>query len=212
MLQEVELIERLGTTENSSTTVVITNASQLYPVPIKTLFFRYSTKKERIILLLGFLCITLSFSLTPSRHRIWNHVPLFLHLLRRFDECAHHGSTGSLGDYSSDFLVYSLYCHFGYSRLPGEILSLLVCWCVLSIPLTSEHVTIRFRKEYLKAVLRHDVDFIENISPGRLGQRFSEESSRIVIGLGPDLGMMLRFVVSLTTASIIGLFYVWSSR
>ena len=75
-----------------------------------------------------------------------------------------------------------------------------------------EHVTIRFRKEYLKALLRHDVDYVENISPGRLGQRFSEESSRIVAGLGPDLGMMVRFVVSLTTASIIGLFYVLPYR
>ena len=44
----------------------------------------------------------------------------------------------------------------------------------------------------MKAVLRHDVEFIESVSPGRLGQRFSEESSRIVIGLGPDLGMMVR--------------------
>ena len=69
-------------------------------------------------------------------------------------------------------------------------------------------MTIRFRKEYMKAALRHDIDFIESISPGRLGQRFSEESSRLVTGLGPDLGMMIRFITSLTTASIIGFYYV----
>ena len=74
--------------------------------------------------------------------------------------------------------------------------------------LTLEHVTIRFRKEYLKAVLRHDVVYIESISPGSLGQRFSEESSRVVTGLGPDLGMIVRFVTGLTTASVIGFFYV----
>ena len=71
-----------------------------------------------------------------------------------------------------------------------------------------ENVTIRFRKEYVKAVLRHDVDFIESISPGRLGQRFSEESSRIVTGLGPDLGTMIRFVTSMITGCIIGFIYV----
>ena len=69
-------------------------------------------------------------------------------------------------------------------------------------------MTIRFRKASVKAVLRHDVDFIENISPGRLGQRFSEESSRLVTGLGPDLGTMVRFVTSMVTGSIIGLIYV----
>ena len=80
----------------------------------------------------------------------------------------------------------------------------------VSLSLTLEHVTIRFRKEYLKAVLRHDVDFIESISPGRLGQRFSEESSRLVTGLGPDLGTMIRFVTSMVTGSIIGFVYVFS--
>ena len=60
----------------------------------------------------------------------------------------------------------------------------------------------------MKAVLRHDVEFIESVSPGRLGQRFSEESSRIVIGLGPDLGMMGRYVTSLVMGVFIGLYYV----
>lgn len=85
-----------------------------------------------------------------------------------------------------------------------------VRWYSLSIPVTLEHVTIRFRKEYLKAILRHNVDYIESISPGRLGQRFSEESSRIVTGLGPDLGTMIRCVSSLVTGTIIGLIYVLS--
>ena len=60
----------------------------------------------------------------------------------------------------------------------------------------------------MKAVLRHDVEFIESVSPGRLGQRFSEESSRIVIGLGPDLGMMVLYVTSLVMGVFIGLYYV----
>ena len=83
-----------------------------------------------------------------------------------------------------------------------------VCWYDSSNPFMIENVTIRFRKEYVKAVLRHDVDFIESISPGRLGQRFSEESSRIVTGLGPDLGTMVRFVTSMITGCIIGFIYV----
>ena len=55
----------------------------------------------------------------------------------------------------------------------------------------------------------HDVEYIESISPGRLGQRFSEESSRMVNGFGPELGLMLRAVASMVTGAIIGLTYDW---
>ena len=71
-----------------------------------------------------------------------------------------------------------------------------------------ENVTILFRKEYTKAILRHEVEYVESISPGKLGQRFSEESSRIVTGLGPDLGMMVRSLSSVITGAVIGLVYV----
>ena len=71
-------------------------------------------------------------------------------------------------------------------------------------------MTIRFRKDYTKAILKHEVEYIESISPGKLGQRFSEESSRIVTGLGPDLGVMVRSFSSLLTGAAIGLVYVWS--
>ena len=60
----------------------------------------------------------------------------------------------------------------------------------------------------MKAHLRQHVEFIESVSPGRLGQRLSEESSRSVIGLGPDLGMMVRYVTSLVMGVFIGLNYV----
>ena len=208
MQKEVELTESSGVAEKPSTTVVTTNDHPSSPASLRTLFLRYSTRRERVLLVLGFLCEIVSFSLISSCCCFWDHVSTLLHVLRRVDEYAHHGSTGSIERRSSDFHVYSLYCHLGCSRLPREILSFCVCWCVFSIPLTSEHVTIRFRKAYVKAVLRHDVDFIENISPGRLGQRFSEESSRLVTGLGPDLGTMVRFVTSMVTGSIIGLIYV----
>ena len=187
-----------------------TDEHQSSPASVKTFFLRYSTKGERTFLFLGFGCITCFHPLIQSCSCFWNHVSNLFHVLRGADECAHHGSTGSVECHSSDFHVYSLYCHFRCSRLPREILSLCVCWYDFSIPFTLEHVTIRFRKEYMKAVLRHDVEFIESVSPGRLGQRFSEESSRIVIGLGPDLGMMVRFMTSLITGTIIVLFYVLS--
>lgn len=72
-----------------------------------------------------------------------------------------------------------------------------------------ENVTKRFRSEYMKALFLHDVEFIESMSPGRLGQRFSEESSRIVDGLGPGLGLMFRSVSSLICGLCIGFIMVF---
>lgn len=138
----------------------------------------------------------------------WNCVSALLHLLWRVDECSDHSSPGDISCSSSDLHVYSLYCDFCCPCVLWTVLSFCVCRYGLSIHFKLEHVTIRFRKEYMKAVLRHDVEFIESVSPGRLGQRFSEESSRIVIGLGPDLGMMVRYVTSLVMGVFIGLYYV----
>ena len=57
----------------------------------------------------------------------------------------------------------------------------------------------------MAALFRHDVEYIEQFSPGRLGQRFSEESSRIVDGLGPGLGTMIRSLSSLFCGIYIGM-------
>lgn len=69
-------------------------------------------------------------------------------------------------------------------------------------------MTIRFRQEYTKSLMKRDTEYIESISPGRLGQRFSEESSRIMTGLGPDLGVMVRALASMITGCVIGLYFV----
>lgn len=60
--------------------------------------------------------------------------------------------------------------------------------------------------------MKHDVEYIESISPGRLGQRFSEESSRIVTGLGPELGAMVRAFASMVTGCVLGFYYVGGER
>lgn len=72
----------------------------------------------------------------------------------------------------------------------------------------AEHVTRKYRKEYVQSLLRHDVEYIESTSPGKLGQRYSEESSRIINGLGPGLGIFIRSLACLICGVCIGLYYV----
>ena len=56
----------------------------------------------------------------------------------------------------------------------------------------------------MKSLLQHDVEFIESYSPGTLGQRFSEQSSALIDGLGPNLGALFHAISALVTGIIIG--------
>ena len=72
----------------------------------------------------------------------------------------------------------------------------------------AEHVTRAYRTEYVRKLLNHDVEYIDSMSPGRLGQRFSEQSSGIIGGLGPELGILVRTFGSLLCGMVIGFIYV----
>ena len=61
---------------------------------------------------------------------------------------------------------------------------------------------------YIRSVLHHDVSFIESMSPGRIGQILSEESSRIINGLGPSIGQLVRAISTFISGCIIGFLYV----
>ena len=56
----------------------------------------------------------------------------------------------------------------------------------------------------MKSLLQHDVEYVESFSPGILGQRFSEESSILVTGLGPGLGALFHSIAGLIIGVIIG--------
>ena len=74
-------------------------------------------------------------------------------------------------------------------------------WCV-------ENITRRFREQFIHATLKHDVSYIESMKPGRIGQILSEESSRIINGLGPSIGQLVRALATFLSGCIIGFVYV----
>lgn len=64
----------------------------------------------------------------------------------------------------------------------------------------------------MRALLERDVEFIEQFGPGMLGQRFSEQSSAIVDGLGPTLGGLCHAISGLATGIVIGFISVATSH
>ena len=101
------------------------------------------------------------------------------------------------------FFSYSLLRSLRFVSGVASAILLVNYWHLLQCSI--ENVTRHYRDHYLAALFRRDVEFIEKFSPGRLGQRFSEESSRIVEGLGPGLGVLVRSLSILFCGIIIGL-------
>ncbi|CBK24613.2 uncharacterized protein [Blastocystis hominis] len=105
------------------------------------------------------------------------------------------------------FFSYSLLRSLRFVSGVASAILLVNYWHLLQCSI--ENVTRHYRDHYLAALFRRDVEFIEKFSPGRLGQRFSEESSRIVEGLGPGLGVLVRSLSILFCGIIIGLTRDW---
>ena len=64
------------------------------------------------------------------------------------------------------------------------------------------------REKYIYALLHHDIDYIESNKPSTLGQAVAEESSRIINGLGPSIGRLVRSVSTFIGGVVVGLFHV----
>ena len=82
-----------------------------------------------------------------------------------------------------------------------------VCY-LNNITNTLESITKKFREDYIKAVLHHDIPYIESMKPEEIGQVLSEESSRIINGLGPAIGQLVRAIATYLSGCIISFLYV----
>lgn len=64
------------------------------------------------------------------------------------------------------------------------------------------------REKYIHALLHHDIDYIESNKPSTLGQAVAEESSRIINGLGPSIGRLVRSISTFIGGVIVGVVHV----
>ena len=64
------------------------------------------------------------------------------------------------------------------------------------------------REKYIYAILHHDIDYIESNKPSTLGQAVTEESSRIINGLGPSIGRLVRSISTFIGGVIVGVVHV----
>ena len=71
-----------------------------------------------------------------------------------------------------------------------------------------ENLARHLREKYIYALLHHDIDYIESNKPSTLGQAVAEESSRIINGLGPSIGRLVRSISTFIGGVIVGVMHV----
>ena len=85
--REIELSESGNKDKKVTETVVETKQQEVRPASISTLFLRYSTKGERVILFFGFACTWLSSFFISSCYCFGDSKSVVVHVLWRFAEC-----------------------------------------------------------------------------------------------------------------------------
>ena len=189
----------------SSSSNIGFNIAAVKPVSVRTLLFKYATRKEKVVFFLGFLCIV--------HYHILIVVSIISGILTPLSYMFYGPLLDETNSYEIDFARIKFFllgvglCLFGasifafFERLCLGYFAGIRYYCVWP----TENITRQYRDHYVAALFQRDVEFLEQFSPGRLGQRFSEESSRIVDGLGPGLGSLVRALSSLFSGIVIGM-------
>ena len=113
--REIQLTDTRKLDKNTTEIVVETKPKEVRPASISTLFLRYSTKKERVILFFGFACTWLLSLFISSCHCFRNSESVVIYVLWRFTECIDSNTTecfhsGFCSQYV--YFIYGPFCHF----------------------------------------------------------------------------------------------------
>lgn len=74
---------------------------------------------------------------------------------------------------------------------------------------TGEHITQKIRQEYLKAILRQNVAFFDNIGAGEITTRITADTNLIQDGISQKVGLTLTAIATFITAFIIAYLKYW---
>ena len=185
---------------------------KLHPVSTTILFLRFTSGRELLCLVCGFFCVVCSIRWCIGAIISGMLTPIsYIYSGQLLDEL--NRTALNYDDVEWTLFWYSFFLFLSSLFLFFEKYLLHYfagCdstrrWCI-------EHITRHYRDAYMRALLERDVEFIEQFGPGMLGQRFSEQSSAIVDGLGPTLGGLCHAISGLATGIVIGFISVATSH
>ncbi|KAF3056757.1 Leptomycin B resistance protein [Trichoderma lentiforme] len=74
---------------------------------------------------------------------------------------------------------------------------------------TGEHITQRIRQEYLKAILRQNIAYFDNLGAGEITTRITADTNLIQDGISQKIGLTLTAIATFITAFIIAYVKYW---
>lgn len=158
--------------------------------------YRYSTHWDRAIVCVAAICAIGSGTVMPLM------TVVFGSLSGRFQS----NVSGTLDRTSYTLNLDKEVLYFVYLALGGFVF--IYCGTVGFI-YTADHITAKVREEYLKAILRQNIGYFDNIGTGEVTTRITADANLVQDAMGQKLAITLTSLSTCVTAFIIGFVRNW---
>ncbi|KAF2103362.1 P-loop containing nucleoside triphosphate hydrolase protein [Rhizodiscina lignyota] len=158
--------------------------------------YRYATKLDLLGLLLAMTLAAAGGAILPGL------TILFGSLTSSFRDFT--VGTSSISEARNEINRYSLYLFY---LAIGEFFAIFLSTALFTS--IGEHITIRTRENYLKAILRQNIAYFENVGAGEVSTRISSDINLIQDGISEKVAMIISAIAAFVAALIISFYKSW---
>lgn len=165
-------------------------------VGLKTLY-RYATKKDIIILMIGYTCSIIAGAALPM------FTLVFGGLTQEFNTFF-TAANPNMEQFQSKINYYGLF--FLYLGIGIIVFSVTETYIHID---RGEVLTARIRQQYLKSVLRQNIGYFDKLGAGEVTSRITNDTHSIQEGISEKAGLIVSGLATFFTALIIGFIRSW---
>ncbi|PAV80414.1 hypothetical protein WR25_23584 [Diploscapter pachys] len=193
------------------------SSSQLLPQQSKAMttnygLFHYSTGIDYLLVFFGFLASFIHGAGFPVLAIILGGMTTSFLRAQNSEFVVGEGNVDPNGlkpisqeEFNSEIGIYCLYyLALGVAMFVTSYVQI-ACWESFS-----ERVTHKLRQNYLKAILRQQIEWFDNEQTGNLTARLTDDLERVREGLGDKLSLFIQMLSAFVAGYGIGFFYSWS--
>lgn len=148
--------------------------------------FRYASVCDWLLIVFGLLCSAAVGVVQPL------FAILFGSLLDSFGSADPAGAVGAISVQLVGIGAGAGLALFGQFALLG---------------LVAERLTLRIRKQYVRALLRQPMQFWDDADPGTIASRIADDSMTISRGIGDQMGVAMQSVAAMIGGLVVGFYY-----
>ncbi|KAJ2455299.1 hypothetical protein GGI03_006484, partial [Coemansia sp. RSA 2337] len=193
-----ELPQDLADNKDKSTAVA---EPSLAPVPVLKLF-RFATKTDNFLNIVGLFCSVASGVITPTMTVIFSSLVQSLITFNTLTTLGKKQEANALLDHESR--KYCLW-FLGLGLLQWIVsFGVNACWAV-----AAENQGLRIRQLFYFSIMRQDIGWFDTVKTGELTTRITNDVNLVQDGIGEKFGFIFMNIVAFMTGFIIALVKAW---